>query len=34
MPIAYQKEFNPVINKAQAEKLGIKIPEDLAKFAK
>ncbi|MBO5992579.1 MAG: ABC transporter substrate-binding protein [Acidaminococcaceae bacterium] len=34
MPIASQKEFNPVINKAQAEKLGIKIPEDLAKFAK
>ena len=34
MPIASQKEFNPTINKAQAEKLGIKIPEDLAKFAK
>ena len=34
MPIASQKEFNPVINKAQAEKLGIKIPEDLVKFAK
>jgi len=34
MPIASQKEFNPVINKAQAEKLGMKIPEDLAKFAK
>jgi putative ABC transport system substrate-binding protein len=34
MPIASQKEFNPVINKAQAEKLGIKIPEDLAKYAK
>lgn len=34
MPIASQKEFNPAINKAQAEKLGIKIPEDLAKFAK
>ena len=34
MPIASQKEFNPVINKAQAEKLGIKIPDNLAKFAK
>jgi len=34
MPIASQKEFNPTINKAQAEKLGLKIPEDLAKFAK
>ena len=34
MPIASQKEFNPVINKAQAEKLGMKIPEDLAKFVK
>jgi putative ABC transport system substrate-binding protein len=34
MPIASQKEFNPAINKAQAAKLGIKIPEDLAKYAK
>jgi len=34
MPIASQKEFNPAINKAQSAKLGIKIPEDLAKYAK
>ena len=34
MPIAFQKDFTPSINKAQADKLGLKIPEDLAKFAK
>ena len=34
MPIAVQKEFTPSINKAQAEKLGLKVPEDIAKFAK
>ena len=34
MPIAFQKEFIPSINKAQAEKLGLKVPEDIAKFAK
>ncbi len=34
MPIAFQKEFTPSINKAQAEKLGLKVPEELAKFAK
>ena len=34
MPIAFQKDFTPSINKAQAEKLGLKVPEDLAKFAK
>ena len=34
MPIAFQKEFTPSINKAQAEKLGLKVPEDIAKFAK
>ena len=34
MPIAFQKEFTPSINKAQAEKLGLKVPEELTKFAK
>ena len=34
MPISFQKEFTPSINKAQAEKLGLKVPEELAKFAK
>ncbi len=34
MPIAFQKEFTPNINKKQADKLGLKVPEDLAKFAK
>ena len=34
MPIASQKEFTPSINRAQAEKLGIRIPDELAKFAK
>ena len=34
MPIAVQKEFTPSINKAQAEKLGLKVPKDIAKFAK
>ena len=34
MSIAFQKEFTPSINKAQAEKLGLKVPEELAKFAK
>lgn len=34
MPIAFQKEFTPNINKKQADKLGLKVPEDLAKFTK
>lgn len=34
MPIAFQKEFQNVINKAHAEKLGIKIPDELLKDVK
>ena len=34
MPIAYQKEFKNVINKNHAEKLGLKIPEELLKDTK
>lgn len=34
MPIQFQKDFTSIINKGHAEKLGIKIPEELAQFAK
>lgn len=34
MPIQLQKSFKVIINKENAEKIGIKIPEDLLKAAK
>ena len=34
MPIQFQKDFTSIINKEHAEKLGLKIPAELAPFAK